>query len=248
MTVFDDMAASAAEDITCMLCSYVMIDPVQLPYCSHAMCRACVQRISRQNVFICPMRCRPPAGYDSGVQLTDAAVQSLPTHVQVADRIQWHAALVFASGFDASALKTLSSEVTTAFVEAGLQHNLATLRKIVDDDSMRMGAAAVPVRAPTSPSAMYFSIQNVCFPSLRSSGLQFQSFGASERLRVSVRRHSKNEPPAFAIWAERKSSKEQWELDVDDVAEHCDIAVPAKVVLSRLKVSSAHVGASAAAL
>ena len=78
------------------------------------------------------------------------------------------------------------------------------------------------------------------------TGLQFQSFGASERLRVSVRRHSKNEPPAFAIWAERKSTKEQWELDVDDVAEHCDIAVPAKVVLSRLKVSSACVGALAA--
>jgi hypothetical protein len=73
------------------------------------------------------------------------------------------------------------------------------------------------------------------------TGIQFRSFGASERLRVSVRRHSKNEPPAFAIWAERKSSKEQWELDVDDVAAHCDITVPAKVVLSRLKVRAARV-------
>ena len=73
------------------------------------------------------------------------------------------------------------------------------------------------------------------------TGLQFQSFGSSERLRVSVRRHSSSEAPAFAIWVERKSSKEQWELDVDDVAQHCDIAVPAKVVLSRLKVSSARV-------
>ena len=111
---------------------------------------------------------------------------------------------------------------------------------------MRMGAVALPVRAPTSPSALYFNIQNVCFSLPGSSGLLFQSFGTSERLRVSVRRHSKNEPPAFAIWAERKSTKEQWELDVDDVAEHCDIAVPAKVVLSRLKVSSACVGALAA--
>ena len=80
------------------------------------------------------------------------------------------------------------------------------------------------------------------------TGLRFQAFSSGERLRVSVRRHSANEPPAFAIWAERKSSKEQWELDVDDVTQHCDTAVPAKVVLSRLKVSSARVGARACAL
>ncbi len=71
------------------------------------------------------------------------------------------------------------------------------------------------------------------------SGLVFQSLGSSERLRVSVRRHSSRDAPAFAVWAERKSSKEQWELEVEDVAQYCDIAVPAKVALSRLKVTAA---------
>ena len=71
------------------------------------------------------------------------------------------------------------------------------------------------------------------------SGLMFPSLGSSERLRVSVRRHSSCDAPAFAVWAERKSSKEQWELEVEDVAQYCDIAVPAKVVLSRLKVTAA---------
>ncbi len=86
----------------------------------------------------------------------------------------------------------------------------------------------------------------VSFDAIEKTSVSKFKFGASESLRVSVGRHSKNEPPAFAIWAERKSTKEQWELDVDDVAEHCDIAVPAKVVLSRLKVSSACFGALAA--
>ena len=71
------------------------------------------------------------------------------------------------------------------------------------------------------------------------SGLLFQSLGSSERLRVSVRHLSSRDAPAFVVLAERKSSKEQWELGVQDVAKYCDIAVPAKVVLSRLKVTAA---------
>jgi hypothetical protein len=74
------------------------------------------------------------------------------------------------------------------------------------------------------------------------TGLQFESFGSGERLRVSVRRHSScDHPDAFAMWVERKSSKEQWELEVDDVKKHfdeADTSVPARVVLPRLKVSA----------
>jgi hypothetical protein len=241
MIIFEEMAAAAAEDVTCMLCSYVMIDPVQLPYCSHAMCRACVQLISRQNMFVCPMRCTQPAGCDAGVPLADAAVQALPAHARVVDQINWHAALVLASGFDASALKSLTPEVSNAFVQAGLQNYLPKLQTIAGhhDSSPTSSARA------SAAHAGFFDIDDTKCLSLVCSGHRLQP---SERLRVSVRRHSANEPPAFAIWAERKSSKEQWELDVDDVTQHCDTAVPAKVVLSRLKVSSARVGARACAL
>ena len=76
-------------------------------------------------------------------------------------------------------------------------------------------------------------------PLFQITNIIFESLGSSERLRVSVRRHSSRDAPAFAVWAERKSSKEQWELEVDDVAQHCDdTPVPPKVVLSRLKVTA----------
>ena len=75
-------------------------------------------------------------------------------------------------------------------------------------------------------------------PLFQITNIIFESLGSSERLRVSVRRHSSRDAPAFAVWAERKSSKEQWELEVDDVAQHCDTPVPVKVVLSRLKVTA----------
>ena len=76
-------------------------------------------------------------------------------------------------------------------------------------------------------------------PFFQITNIIFESMGSSERLRVSVRRHSSRDAPAFAVWAERKSSKEQWELEVDDVAQHCDdTPVPVKVVLSRLKVTA----------
>jgi hypothetical protein len=89
-------------------------------------------------------------------------------------------------------------------------------------------SAKKPSKAPTSEQ-LHFDL----------TGLLFQSLGSSERLRVSVRRHSSRDAPAFAVWAERKSSKEQWELEVDDVAQHCDdTPVPPKVVLSRLKVTA----------
>jgi hypothetical protein len=88
-------------------------------------------------------------------------------------------------------------------------------------------SAKKPSKAPTSEQ-LHFDL----------TGLLFQSLGSSERLRVSVRRHSSRDAPAFAVWAERKSSKEQWELEVDDVAQHCDTPVPVKVVLSRLKVTA----------
>ena len=232
MTVFDQIAAEAVDDITCMLCSYVMIDPVQLPYCSHAMCRACVLRISRHSaLFICPMRCNLPAGSGGGVPMTDAAVQALPSHARVSEQVQWHAALVLASGFEADALRSSESDVRTLsiFREVGLQRQLPRVLQIARENDSHLAIGGGGVQPAKSTSASFFE----------KNSTRFQSLGSSERLRVSVRRHSSRDAPAFAVWAERKSSKEQWELEVEDVAQYCDIAVPAKVVLSRLKVTAA---------
>ena len=168
------------------------------------------------------MRCPLPPGNEVGVSMTDADVQSLPTHTSISAQIQWHAALVLASGFEATAFKAKmgSPDVTRVFAEADLNQHLPQLMQIAQrDDSERvMGRGEGNTLGP------------------------LESFGSGERLRVSVRRHSScDHPDAFAMWVERKSSKEQWELEVDDVKKHfdeADTSVPARVVLPRLKVSA----------
>jgi hypothetical protein len=240
MTVFDADVDAAADDVTCMICSFIMIDPVQLPYCSHAMCRDCAQRISRRNAFfLCPMRCPLPPGNEVGVSMKDADVQSLPTHTSISAQIQWHAALVLASGFEATAFKANmgSPDVTRVFAEADLHQHLPQLMQIAQrDDSERvMGRGEHNDAAATKH---FFEIGSARFDTIGP----LESFGSGERLRVSVRRHSScDHPDAFAIWVERKSSKEQWELEVDDVKKHfdeADTSVPARVVLPRLKVGA----------
>ena len=103
--------------------------------------------------------------------MTDADVQSLPTQTRLSAQIEWHAALVLATGFEATAFKAKmgSPDVTRVFAEADLHQHLPQLMQIAQrDDSERvMGRGEGNTLGP------------------------LESFGSGERLRVSVRRHFK---------------------------------------------------------
>lgn len=86
--------------------------------------------------------------------------------------------------------------------------------------------ASHPLDASASKDHGCFDMSDICFAAL----------GDSDRLRVCVRPHPTAAAPAFTVVAERRSSKQQWKLDVVNLAQYCDTTVPDRVLLSHLKV------------